>query len=99
MRTFGHLYLGEAYGIEDWQASPVRAESHAGLPPALILTAYHDPLRDHGSTYADALRAAGSEAELRDYGPGIHGFVSLPGVVPVAREALDDVVAFLRRRL
>jgi acetyl esterase len=99
MHTFGHLYLGEAYGVEDWQASPIRAASHAGLPPALVLTAFHDPLRDHGSRYADALRAAGSLAELRDYGQGIHGFVSLPGAVPVAREALEDVTRFLRTHL
>lgn len=99
MHRFAHLYMGESYGVEDWQASPIRATSHADLPPALILTARHDPLRDHGSKYAAVLRAAGSIAELRDYGPGIHGFVSLPGVVPVAREALSDVVAFLRERL
>lgn len=99
MRIFGRLYLGESYGIEDWQASPLRAASHASLPPALILTANKDPLRDHGTRYAEALRAAGTEVDLRDYGPGIHGFMSLPGVVPVARQALDDIVAFLRERL
>ncbi|MDH2414743.1 alpha/beta hydrolase [Nocardioides sp. CER19] len=99
MHTFGHLYLGASYGIEDWQASPIRAASHAGLPPALILTAFHDPLRDHGAKYAEVLRAAGSEAEVRDYSAGIHGFVSLPGVVPAAREALSDVAAFLNGRL
>jgi acetyl esterase len=99
MHTFAHLYMGGSYGVEDWQASPVRALSHADLPPALILTALHDPLRDHGSIYAETLRAAGSPAELRDYGPGIHGFVSLPGVVPVARQALADIVAFLDQRL
>jgi acetyl esterase len=99
MRIFGRLYLGESYGIEDWQASPLRAVSHAGLAPALIVTANKDPLRDHGTRYAAALRAAGTEVDLRDYGPGIHGFMSLPGVVPVARQALDDIVAFLRERL
>ena len=99
MHSFGRLYMGERYGDEDWQASPIRAASHADLPPALVLTAHHDPLRDHGGRYADALRTAGSEATLRDYGPGIHGFVALPGVVPVARQALADVVAFLRDRL
>lgn len=99
MHSFGHLYLGERYGVEDWQASPLRAESHSGLPPALILIAGHDPLRDHGIHYADKLRAAGVEVDLRDYGPGIHGFLSLPGVVPVAKEALADTVGFLRERL
>lgn len=99
MQSFGRLYLGEQYGVEDWQASPLRADSHAGLPPALILIAGHDPLRDHGVRYAAALREAGVELDLRDYGPGIHGFLSLPGVVPVAKEALADTVAFLRDRL
>lgn len=65
MHTFGHLYLGASYGVEDWQASPIRAESHAGLPPALILTARHDPLRDHGTKYAEALRAAGGGRRAR----------------------------------
>ncbi|WP_017932883.1 alpha/beta hydrolase [Nocardioides sp. Iso805N] len=99
MHNFGRLYLGERYGVEDWQASPLRAASHAGLPPALILTAGHDPLRDHGLRYAEKLRAAGVEVDQRDYGPAIHGFLSLPGVVPVARDALRDIAAFLRERL
>jgi acetyl esterase len=99
MRTFGHLYLADRYGSEDWQASPLRAGSHADLPPALLLTARHDPLRDHGARYADALCAAGTPAELRDYGPGIHGFLSLPGVVPVSSTALAAIVTFLGQRL
>jgi acetyl esterase len=99
MRRFGHLYLGDGYGTEDWQASPLRALSHAGLPPTLIVTAGHDPLRDHGSHYADALREAAVEVDLRDYGPAIHGFLSLPGVVPVAKQALMDVATFLRTRI
>ena len=99
MRTFGRLYLGESYGTEDWQASPLRAASHADLPPAMILIAGHDPLRDQGTKYADALRAAGTSVDLCDYGAGIHGFMSLPGVVPIARDALTDMVAFLRRQL
>ena len=77
----------------------VTEASHAGLAPALIVTANKDPLRDHGTRYAEALRSAGTEVDLRDYGPGIHGFLSLPGVVPVARQALADIVAFLGERL
>ena len=96
MSTFGHLYMGERYGDESWQASPLRAASHADLPPAHIITALHDPIRDHGTRYAEALRAAGTSVSLVDYDTAFHGFMSLPGVAPAAREALDGIVAFLR---
>ncbi len=76
-------------------ASPLRAE-HVGLPPALILTAHHDPLRDQGAAYADALGRAGVPVERIDYPDGVHGFISIPGVVPCARRALADAVAALR---
>jgi acetyl esterase len=99
MHAFARLYMGEQYGVEDWLASPLRARSHADLPPALVLTAHRDPLRDHGTRYAARLRAHGTPAELHDYGPGIHGFISLPGVVPVASRGLEDIVRFLRRVL
>lgn len=99
MHAFAHLYMGEQYGEEDWQASPLRARSLGGLPQALVLTAHRDPLRDHGTRYAARLRADGTPAEMHDYGPGIHGFISLPGVVPVASRALADIVRFLRRTL
>ncbi|WP_300683216.1 alpha/beta hydrolase [Nocardioides sp.] len=97
MRRFGHLYLGESYGVEDWEASPVRAFSLADLPPALIVSAECDPLRDHSRVYADALRAAEVDVTTHEYAAAIHGFISLPGAVPVARAALDEIVAFLRR--
>lgn len=99
MRLFTRLYLGERYGTEDWQGSPLRAPSHAGLPPALVLTAHADPLRDNGTRYAAALEAAGVEVESHDYPAGVHGLISVPGVVPVAREVLADICDFLRRRL
>ncbi|WP_141779316.1 alpha/beta hydrolase [Nocardioides albertanoniae] len=96
MSTFGHLYMGSRYGDETWQASPMRADSHADLPPAHIITALHDPIRDHGTLYADALRAAGTPVDLVDYGTAFHGFMSLPGVAPVAKEALAAIITFLR---
>ena len=95
MTAFGHLYMGSRYGDETWQASPLRAASHAGLPPAHIITALHDPIRDHGTRYAGALRAAGTPVSLVDYNTAFHGFMSLPGVAPAAPEALAGIVAFL----
>ncbi|KQX72504.1 alpha/beta hydrolase [Aeromicrobium sp. Root472D3] len=99
MRAFARLYLGEQHGTEDFRASPIRASSHADLPKAFILTAEADPLLDNGSRYRDALVEAGVPVRYVEYDGAIHGFMSLPGVVPVARRALDDIVDFLREVL
>ena len=99
MRTFAKLYLGEAYGTEDFRASPIRASSHADLPKTFILTAEHDPLLDNGARYRDALVEDGVPVRYAEYAGAIHGFMSLPGVVPVAKQALDDIVDFLSTAL
>jgi acetyl esterase len=99
MRAFARLYMAEQYGDEDFRASPIRAESHVGLPKTFILTAELDPLLDNGARYRDALVAAGVPVRYAEYDGAIHGFMSLPGVVPVAKRALDDIVEFLSRTL
>ena len=99
MRAFGRLYLGEQYGTEDFRASPIRAESHADLPKAFILTAELDPLLDNGAHYRDALVTAGVPVRYAEYAGAIHGFMSLPGVSPPAKQALDDIVDFLEQAL
>ena len=95
MRAFAKIYLADMYGTEEFRASPIRAESHAGLAPALIQTAELDPLLDNGARYADKLRADGVEVTYTEYTGAIHGYLSLPGVVPAAVNALDEVVAVL----
>jgi acetyl esterase/lipase len=82
----------------DPYASPLFAK-HEGLPPALIQTAQHDPLRDQGPAYAAALRAAGVEVRLTNYVDAVHGYISIPGVVPAARQALAEAVDALRSAL
>ena len=99
MRAFGRLYLGEEYGTKDFRASPIRADSHAELPKAFIITAEYDPLQDNGAHYRDALVADGVPVRYAEYDGAIHGFLSLPGVVPVAKKALDDIVEFLSTAL
>lgn len=98
MDNVPRLYF--APGEQDRQrepyASPLRADSHADLPPALIQTAEHDPLRDQGEVYAAVLRAAGVPVRVANYVDAVHGYISLSGVVPVARQALADAVAALR---
>lgn len=99
MRAFARLYMAERYGDEDFRASPIRAASHEGLPTTFILTAELDPLLDNGARYRDALVAAGTPVRYAEYAGAIHGFMSLPGVVPVAKRALDDIVDFLVQTL
>ncbi|MFE9843763.1 alpha/beta hydrolase fold domain-containing protein [Streptomyces goshikiensis] len=86
-RGFWEQYLGPGGDPADPLASPAVADP-AGLPPAHVLTAGCDPLRDEGAAYVRALRAAGTEAEL-DHHPGMfHGFLALADVLPQARQAV-----------
>lgn len=77
-------------------AEPLRAEL-AGLPPAFVLTAEYDVLRDEGEAYAERLKAAGVSTEAKRYPGMIHGFFSFPGIIPGATEAVADAAAWLRR--
>jgi acetyl esterase len=99
MSAFVHLYLADAYGTDDFRASPIRAASHAGVAPAFILTAERDPLLDSGAMYRQALVGAGVPVKYREYAGAVHGFLSIPGAVPVASDALADIVAFVGARL
>ena len=96
MAKFGELYAGDD---EDWRVSPLKAASLAGLPPALIEVAAHDPLHDDGVQYAAALRAAGVEVQLLDYPAMPHGFLNFPRFARDAKPALAAVVAAQRAAL
>lgn len=94
----GH-YLNDVTEIKDWRASPLFAADHSGLPPAHVITAGFDPLRDEGKAYADALSAAGVRVVYRCYEGMIHGFMTMSGVLSVANEAIADCAAELNRQL
>ncbi|GAB3450797.1 alpha/beta hydrolase [Phycicoccus ginsengisoli] len=70
-----------------------------GLPPALVQTADLDPIRDDGTRYAEALRAAGVPVRHTNYRRVTHGFASMPGATPVGRRHRAELVAELRRHL
>jgi acetyl esterase/lipase len=83
----------------DPRASPLRAESLAGLAPALVVVAGFDPLRDEGLAYAERLREAGVPVQLRDEQSLPHGFVQMVGISAAARAAMDAISAELRAAL
>jgi acetyl esterase len=74
MQWFAGHYLGDASHGTDWRVSPLRAQSLAGLAPAVVCTAWFDPLRDEGKAYADALAAAGVTTKTHDGLGLIHGY-------------------------
>lgn len=94
MLAFCRLYLGGHDGAaRDPHASPLLADDHRDLPPALIQVAEHDPLRDDGIRYADALRAAGVPVRLTEYVGMPHGYLSFPRICRCAPQALAELCA------
>ena len=97
MRWFWNHYLArEAQGREP-HASPLRAASLAGLPPALVMTAEYDPLRDEGEAYAARLREAGVSVTITRYTGMFHGFVRMTRILDKAQSALDEIAGSLRK--
>jgi acetyl esterase len=88
---YGH-YAGAWEDAKDPRLSPLHS-SLAGLPPAVIVTAEFDPLRDEGEAYGDALQAAGVPVHVQRYDGMIHGFFDMGAVSPAAQAAIDESCA------
>jgi acetyl esterase len=92
---WSHYLASPADGVHPL-ASPLRAPDHTGLPPATVITAEYDPLRDQAEAYAHTLMAAGVPVHLRRYPGMVHGFFTMSGILDAARDALAEAATRLR---
>jgi len=92
---FANHYIGDA-DSNDWRASPARATSLAGLPPAYVLTAGADPLRDEGDEYAARLKEAGVDVTYRHFPGQFHGFFTMGKLLNQANIAVTEIAAWLK---
>ena len=96
MRRGWDLYLPDGIDRCDDRVSPLHASELTDFPPALVITAGYDPLRDEGELYAARLRDADVHVVSRRFDGAIHGFFHMSGVLGCGREALRLVADFLR---
>ncbi len=99
MDWFRDNYFESPDQHSDPRASPILAKDLAGMPPAHIVTAGFDPLRDEGEAYAERLREAGVEVTLKREPDLVHGFINAVGLSPRAREAAAPLAAAIRQQL
>lgn len=96
VRYYWYEYLtNEVDGLDPY-ASPIRAASLAGLPPALVILAEHDPLRDEGAAYAARLESEGVPVTVTLYDGMFHSFVTFLDALPEARTAVGEIAGALR---
>ncbi|WP_416071574.1 alpha/beta hydrolase [Streptomyces sp. ME02-8801-2C] len=98
MRIFTAAYVPDPGDLADPLVSPGLADDLAGLPPALVITAEHDRLRDEGAAYAKALESASVPVTHRDF-EGVDHYFTHTGPVPAGKEAIDLMATTLRAAL
>lgn len=98
MAWFINHYAAEAAVHEDPRLSPLRGDL-TGLPPAVVVTAEYDPLRDEGEAYAEALSRAGVPVEVKRFDGMIHGFFDMGAYSPGAQAAVDEACALFAKVL
>lgn len=99
LKPFNAFYLASGADPADPLVSPIKRADLSGLPPALILTGEHDPLRDEGERYGQRLREAGVPAVVSRYPGAGHGFVQHFSWLPEYRRAFEETAAFLHGTL
>jgi acetyl esterase len=99
VRFFNSQWVADEREWSNPGVSPLRAPDLHGLPPALIVTAEHDVLRDEGEAYAERLREAGVSTHLRREPGLVHNFLMLDYISPACADAVERLTAGLRTRL
>jgi acetyl esterase len=92
---WGHYLASDADAANPY-ACPVQAKTLASLPPAMVITAEFDPLRDEGEAYAARLRGEGVATVIKRYDGVTHGFFGMPTVIEKGRQAIAEASAALR---
>ncbi|WP_338603304.1 alpha/beta hydrolase [Sulfolobus tengchongensis] len=93
---FGSQYLRSPADLLDFRFSPIFSQDLSGLPPALIITAEYDPLRDQGEAYANKLLQAGVQVTSVRFNNVIHGFVSFFPLIQQGKSAIGLIGAVLK---
>lgn len=91
-------YVG-AETSDDPYAAPIKASDLSNLPPALVITAGYDPLRDEGEAYVKKLQAAGVDAKLSRYDGMFHGFFGMADFIDKAKDARKEAADALKKAL
>jgi acetyl esterase len=99
MRWFWDLYARTPDDFDDWRLSPLRASSVDDLPPAVVITAEYDPLRDQGEAYGRRLQDAGVRCDIVRGVGVMHGFFGMQAFMPPAKEAWDVAINALQDAL
>lgn len=99
MAVFWEQYIKDPGHRDNGDASPLRASDLRALPPAVVLTAEHDVLRDEGEAYVARMRAAGVDVAHRSFAGQMHGFFTMVNVLPGSAEGLDYIAAQIAEHL
>ncbi|MBL8268063.1 alpha/beta hydrolase [Steroidobacter sp.] len=99
MKWFWNHYAPDEQQRQDFRASPLQANNHSNLPPALIQTAEYDPLRDEGEAYAKRLADSGTAVDMQRRTGLIHGYTGMLEASNAARAAIDAAAQWIRQRV
>lgn len=99
IEKFREMYVPDKGSWSDPRVSPLLTRELRGLPPALVITAQFDPLRDEGEAYAQRLRESGVGVRIRRFAGLIHGFLSMDRLFPQVQEAVELIAAEMKKHL